>query len=213
MSTTYATSSSRSVQTYQYTSHANDVVIPRALPAIYFRYDFSPVTIRVAKVHQPLAHFLVDLCAIVGGVATVMKLIHSMARSMEARPQHKGMGGATDMTSTAPPSGYGGLTVQTPQVVNGYGSGLGEGRSTVTPVMSPVMSPEVRAYTHTSPLGSSSPSMQRQGSAPAASLGWDRQGSNGVYESARGNGSAHTQPVHRQQVHAAPAKPYGGHDD
>ena len=141
-----------------------------------------------------------NLCAIVGGVFTVLRVIHSMARSMEARPQHKGMGGATEMVAAAP-TRYGALTVQPsePEMANGYGGGLSGTRG-----MTPVMSPEIRDYVTGAPL-------QRQGSAPA--LSGDRQVSNGAYDNARANGSGVYTPVHRQQVHGAPAKPYDGHDD
>jgi hypothetical protein len=49
--------------------------------AIYFRYDLSPITVKWTRASRSFSHFLVQLCAIVGGVFTVFSLFHSAVRA------------------------------------------------------------------------------------------------------------------------------------
>ena len=39
-----------------------------SLPAVYFSYDFSPVSLTIEERRRPLFHFLTRICAVVGGV-------------------------------------------------------------------------------------------------------------------------------------------------
>lgn len=48
------------------------------LPALFFRYDLSPVTVRFTQYRENFLHFLVQICAIVGGVFTVAGIIDGM---------------------------------------------------------------------------------------------------------------------------------------
>lgn len=64
------------VESYQYVSNSNVIVGRFQMPAIYFRYDFSPITVRFSQRTQGFAHFLVQLCAIVGGVVTVLGIVN-----------------------------------------------------------------------------------------------------------------------------------------
>ena len=189
---------------YQYTAHANDLVIPRQLPAVYFRYDFSSVSIKIAHTYAPFSDFLVEVCAIVGGMVTVMRLVHSLAKSMEARQQRKGGQGADGgLWGGAVPFRYDALTVQAPEPVvpNGYGTHAGTNVGGT-----PLLSPHNRALA--SPPSGGSP-VGRQPSAPGTAS------ATYAYGDANGNGytgaPVHA-PVHRQQVHGATAKPYD-HDD
>jgi len=63
------------VDSYQYVSNSNHMARFQ-LPAIYFRYDFSPITVKFTERRTGFAHFLVQLCAIIGGVFTVLGLVN-----------------------------------------------------------------------------------------------------------------------------------------
>ena len=221
VSTTYSSSPSHSVQTYQYTSHANDVVIPRSLPAIYFRYDFSPVSIRMSRTHQPFAHFLTELCAIIGGVAVILRLIHSMAKGMQRKRDDRGAGGE-EVRGGAGPTRYEGLSVNTPaEASNGF---VGGRTGPMSPEVRAVLSPHTGSPHSGSPfLGSphgGSPHM-RQVSAPTQEWGmvhrqsqWSNGAANEEVVSHDFDNVAHGQ-VHRQQVQVqgTGAKTHRGHDD
>lgn len=47
-------------------------------PAIWFRYDISPITVKYTENKEPLYSFLTSVCAIVGGSFTVAGIIDSM---------------------------------------------------------------------------------------------------------------------------------------
>jgi hypothetical protein len=55
------------------------------LPGIFFRliknnirYDISPVTVKATLYKENIYHFLVQLCAIIGGIFTVTGIIDSL---------------------------------------------------------------------------------------------------------------------------------------
>ena len=48
------------------------------IPAIYFRFDLSPITVTYWQYKEELYHFLVQLCAIVGGVFAVTGIFDSI---------------------------------------------------------------------------------------------------------------------------------------
>lgn len=48
------------------------------MPMIYFKYDLSPMSVVTSERRQPLYHFLTNICAIIGGVFTVLGLIDSV---------------------------------------------------------------------------------------------------------------------------------------
>jgi hypothetical protein len=41
------------------------------MPTIYFRYELSPITVKYTQYRTGFGHFLVQLCAIIGGIFTV----------------------------------------------------------------------------------------------------------------------------------------------
>lgn len=49
----------------------------RVVPAIWFRYDLNPITVKYHESRPPLYHFLTTVCAIVGGTFTVAGIIDS----------------------------------------------------------------------------------------------------------------------------------------
>ncbi|XP_065827939.1 endoplasmic reticulum-Golgi intermediate compartment protein 1-like [Oscarella lobularis] len=68
--------------TYQYT-YANKHYSQhghghRVLPAVWFRYDISPITVKYTVIRRPFYHFITTICAIVGGAFTVAGIIDSM---------------------------------------------------------------------------------------------------------------------------------------
>lgn len=68
--------SGESYDAYQFVANSNHIVGRFQLPAIYFRYDFSPITVAFKEKKSTFAHFLVQVCAIVGGVFTVLGLVN-----------------------------------------------------------------------------------------------------------------------------------------
>ena len=78
--TTYITLKNQEFHVYQFTANTNEFESD-GLPTVYFRYDLSPVTVKFAQVQDNFLHFLVQVCAIVGGVYTVAGLIESLIHS------------------------------------------------------------------------------------------------------------------------------------
>ncbi|KAF6023656.1 ERGIC1 [Bugula neritina] len=50
----------------------------QVMPALWFRYDLSPITVAYTEKRQPFYHFLTMFCAIIGGTFTVASIIDSM---------------------------------------------------------------------------------------------------------------------------------------
>uniref|UniRef100_A0A674CXJ3 Endoplasmic reticulum-Golgi intermediate compartment protein n=1 Tax=Salmo trutta TaxID=8032 RepID=A0A674CXJ3_SALTR len=49
----------------------------RIMPAIWYRYDLSPITVKYTEKRQPLYRFITTICAIIGGTFTVAGIIDS----------------------------------------------------------------------------------------------------------------------------------------
>jgi len=69
------------LDSFQYVSNSNEILGRYAIPALYFRYDLSPITVKFTKKSRSFAHFCVQICAIVGGVFTVLGLFNSLIHS------------------------------------------------------------------------------------------------------------------------------------
>ena len=54
------------------------------LPAVYFRYDMSPITVQYKLYKENFLHFLIQLCAIVGGIFTVTGIIDGLIHTSVA---------------------------------------------------------------------------------------------------------------------------------
>lgn len=63
--------------TYAYRSHISFGHGGRVVPALWFRYDLNPLTVRYHETRPPFYHFLTTVCAIVGGTFTVAGIIDS----------------------------------------------------------------------------------------------------------------------------------------
>jgi len=80
--TVYTDSHDRKYFPYQYTyAHRSYVQFGhshRVIPAIWFRYDLSPITVRYTVKPKPFYSFLTTVCAIIGGTFTVAGILDSM---------------------------------------------------------------------------------------------------------------------------------------
>ncbi len=52
---------------------------------MFFRYDFAPMLVRLESRSKSFLHLLVRLCAIVGGVWTVIGLVYGALRASVER--------------------------------------------------------------------------------------------------------------------------------
>ena len=69
---------SKPLNTYKYTVNSHDYKDENSIPAAKFSYDLSPMAVVVNEHHIPFYHFLTSICAIIGGVFTVVGLIDSI---------------------------------------------------------------------------------------------------------------------------------------
>lgn len=74
--TIYQNYNGQRTDSYQFTANTN--VVYYNFPAIYFRFDMSPITVQFTEKRKPFTHFLVQLCAIIGGVVTVLGILSSV---------------------------------------------------------------------------------------------------------------------------------------
>lgn len=56
----------------------------RIMPAIWFRYDLNPITVKYTRKRKPLYSFLTMAAAIVGGTFTVAGIVDSLIFSAAA---------------------------------------------------------------------------------------------------------------------------------
>ncbi|XP_033102871.1 endoplasmic reticulum-Golgi intermediate compartment protein 1-like [Anneissia japonica] len=64
--------------TYAYKSYTSSTHGHKVLPAIWFRYDISPITVKYHEKRAPFYTFITTICAIVGGTFTVAGIIDAM---------------------------------------------------------------------------------------------------------------------------------------
>ncbi len=68
-----------SVKLFKYTTNSGSFVEnPEHRPAIRLNYDISPLVVVMESARKPLVKFLVSVCAIVGGVFTVLGLVDGL---------------------------------------------------------------------------------------------------------------------------------------
>jgi hypothetical protein len=80
--TVYSSADLVDTKAYQMTAHTHQFPShPGAMPAVYFRYHLSPISVKFSKRKKQFSHFLTYVCAIVGGVFTVAGLLNSMLLS------------------------------------------------------------------------------------------------------------------------------------
>eukprot|EP01121_Diplochlamys_sp_Union-15-3_P010439 TRINITY_DN292_c0_g1_i1.p1 TRINITY_DN292_c0_g1~~TRINITY_DN292_c0_g1_i1.p1 ORF type:complete len:161 (-),score=4.83 TRINITY_DN292_c0_g1_i1:24-506(-) len=77
----------RLIETHQYsvTNHT-ERIDPYSehvhLPGIFFKYDFSPIMVKIHSKKKSFAHFLTRLCAIIGGIWVSIGIIFRLTRSL-----------------------------------------------------------------------------------------------------------------------------------
>jgi len=80
--TTYEDLSGNALVAYQYTYAFRSYISfghgGRVIPAIWFKYDLNPITVKYHETRPPMYHFLTTVCAIVGGTFTVAGIINSL---------------------------------------------------------------------------------------------------------------------------------------
>jgi len=80
--TVYETIDGDTKYMYQYTHAYKDYIAyghgQRVMPAIWFRYELTPITVKYTEERKPFYHFITMACAIVGGAFTVAGIIDSM---------------------------------------------------------------------------------------------------------------------------------------
>ena len=69
--------------TFQYSYAQKDYIAYNrhqqpVMPAIWFKYDFNPITIQYTEHRQPFYHFITMFCAIIGGTFTVAGIIDTL---------------------------------------------------------------------------------------------------------------------------------------
>ncbi|XP_060096564.1 endoplasmic reticulum-Golgi intermediate compartment protein 1 [Heteronotia binoei] len=79
--TVYEEMNGKQRYSYQYTVANKEYVAyshtGRIIPAIWFRYDLSPITVKYTERRQPLYRFITTICAIIGGTFTVAGILDS----------------------------------------------------------------------------------------------------------------------------------------
>jgi len=75
--TTYEDLGGKKLYVHQFTANSNEIQTTM-LPALYFRYDLSPVTVKYTHHKESFFRFLVQICAIIGGIFTVAGIIDAL---------------------------------------------------------------------------------------------------------------------------------------
>ena len=78
MPTTYTDIRGNSYYVNQFTSSTNEVPAQMMLPAIYFRFDLSPISVKYWQYKENIFHFIIQLCAIIGGIFSVTGIIDAL---------------------------------------------------------------------------------------------------------------------------------------
>lgn len=69
---------------HQFTANSNEVESKMMVPTVIFRYDISPILVKIKQSRQNIFHFFIQICAIVGGMFTVVgivdHLLHKLTR-------------------------------------------------------------------------------------------------------------------------------------
>ena len=67
---------------YQYAMNSKSSPTNTMFGAIYFRYDIDCITVKYTRKSRSLTHFLINICAILGGVFAVIGIFHSLAQQL-----------------------------------------------------------------------------------------------------------------------------------
>lgn len=75
--TTYMPLDGPPLHVHQFTASTNKIA-NQQMPSLYLRYDFSPVTVRYQETRESTSQFLVQICAVIGGIFTVAGIFDSL---------------------------------------------------------------------------------------------------------------------------------------
>jgi hypothetical protein len=75
--TTYLPLDRSPLHVFQFTANSNRIV-NQQMPSLYLRYDFSPVRVTYAERRESTSHFVVQVCAVIGGVFTLAGVFDAM---------------------------------------------------------------------------------------------------------------------------------------
>lgn len=73
--TTYIDINGVEYNVHQFTSNSNEVHAQMMVPAIFFRYDLSPIMVKYVQSRERIFQFFVEVCAIIGGIYMVTSVI------------------------------------------------------------------------------------------------------------------------------------------
>jgi len=90
--TVFTDKNKKTIFGYQYTAVYKDFHNPRGTPAIWFRYEITPITVKYTERRKPLYHFITTILAIMGGTFTVAGMIDSMIFSAHQMVKKAEMG-------------------------------------------------------------------------------------------------------------------------
>ena len=76
--TSYTDVRGNNFNVHQFTANNNEVKAHMLIPTIFFRYDISPILVKIVQYKESTLHFLVQICAIVGGMFTVMGILDNL---------------------------------------------------------------------------------------------------------------------------------------
>jgi hypothetical protein len=76
--TDYLRLSGELIESFQFSANSNEIVGRYRIPALYFRYELSAVTVVFKDKAGTFSHFIVEVCAIVGGIFTALGLLNSV---------------------------------------------------------------------------------------------------------------------------------------
>ena len=71
------------------------------IPGIYFVYEFSPLRSVIKETHLPLFELFTSLCAILGGVFTIMGLIDGIMYSVGKKAERRSKSMESELTQRA----------------------------------------------------------------------------------------------------------------
>eukprot|EP00828_Plagiopyla_frontata_P033486 TRINITY_DN4348_c0_g1_i3.p1 TRINITY_DN4348_c0_g1~~TRINITY_DN4348_c0_g1_i3.p1 ORF type:complete len:342 (-),score=38.29 TRINITY_DN4348_c0_g1_i3:85-1110(-) len=76
--TAYVDLNKKTYQSHQFTSDYHAFPIYDRIVAVWFKFDLSPISVTFSKQERNFLHFLVQICAIIGGIFTVAGIIDSI---------------------------------------------------------------------------------------------------------------------------------------
>lgn len=82
--TTYQDLKGKQLHVHQFTANNNEIEVGH-IPGLFFRYDLSPVTVKFTLTKESFFRFLVQICAIIGGIFTVAGIIDAVLHKSVVR--------------------------------------------------------------------------------------------------------------------------------